>query len=139
MKQDTLYLVKRLVTSIAVSLQSQLGDGISDGMHTHRQHPRHAGQAFPARLNIIARYVVLKDEVESIHLSLLLLQPEFRNQGIGERVMQTLMSRAAESSQPLTLSCFLGNQPAMTFYRKIGFCVVTKDEHFVTFRSPTFS
>jgi len=84
-------------------------------------------------------YVALRNEVEAVHLSLLLLQPEFRNLGIGRRVVQTLMSRAAGSNLSLTLSCFLCNQGAMSFYQKLGFCVVTKDEHSVTYRSPALS
>jgi GNAT superfamily N-acetyltransferase len=83
-----------------------------------------------------AGYFALRNEVEAVHLSLLLLRPEFRNRGIGREVMQTLMSRVAESDQPLTLSCFLCNEAAMSFYQKLGFSVVTKDEHFVTYRSP---
>jgi RimJ/RimL family protein N-acetyltransferase len=51
--------------------------------------------------------------------------------------MQLLMSRACESGRPLTLSCFLCNEGAMRFYQKLGFSVVAKDEHFVTYQSPT--
>jgi len=81
-------------------------------------------------------YVALKDETDEVHLSLLLLQPEYRGQGIGREVMQLLMSRASESSRPLTLSCFLCNEGAMRFYQQLGFSVVTKDENFVTYQSP---
>ncbi|MEQ5839509.1 GNAT family N-acetyltransferase [Paraburkholderia acidicola] len=81
-------------------------------------------------------YVALRNEPKSLHLSLLLLQPESRNRGIGRTVMQTLMSRAAAFSQPVTLSCFVRNRAAISFYQKLGFCVVTEDEHFVTYRSP---
>jgi ribosomal protein S18 acetylase RimI-like enzyme len=83
-------------------------------------------------------YVALKDEIEEVHLSLLLLQPGYRSRGIGRQVMQTLLSRASESDRPLTLSCFLCNQGAMRFYQNLGFCVVARDEHFVTYRSPAF-
>jgi ribosomal protein S18 acetylase RimI-like enzyme len=89
--------------------------------------------------SVTVGYFALRNEVEAVHLSLLLLKPEFRNRGIGWKVMQTLMSRTAESDQPLTLSCFLCNQAAMSFYQKLGFHVVTKDEHFVTYRSPALS
>jgi ribosomal protein S18 acetylase RimI-like enzyme len=70
-------------------------------------------------------YIALKASVEDVHLSLLLLQPEYRNRGIGRKVMQTLMSRAAETNLPLTLSCFLCNQGAMRFYQKLGFWAVS--------------
>jgi ribosomal protein S18 acetylase RimI-like enzyme len=81
-------------------------------------------------------YIALKASVEDVHLSLLLLQPEYRNRGIGRKVMQTLMARAAETNLPLTLSCFLCNQGAMRFYQKLGFCLVRKDEHFADYRFP---
>ena len=86
--------------------------------------------------SVTAGYLAVKDEIEEVHLSLLLLQPEYRSRGIGRQVMQTLLSRASESGRPLTLSCFLCNQGAMRFYQDLGFCVATKDEHFVTYRSP---
>lgn len=81
-------------------------------------------------------YVSLKDEVERVHLSLLLLQPEYRGRGIGRRIMHMLMARVSESARPLTLSCFLCNHGAIRFYQKLGFSVVSKDEHFVTYRFP---
>jgi RimJ/RimL family protein N-acetyltransferase len=86
--------------------------------------------------SVAAGYFALRNEGEAVHLSLMLMKPEFRNRGIGRKVMQTLMSRTAESNQPLTLSCFLGNQAAMSFYQKLGFRAVKKDEHFVTYQSP---
>ncbi len=84
--------------------------------------------------SVTVGYVALKDEIEEVHLSLLLLQPDYRGRGIGRQVMQTLMARASESGRPLTLSCFLCNQGAMRFYQKLGFSIVSKDEHFVTYR-----
>jgi ribosomal protein S18 acetylase RimI-like enzyme len=81
-------------------------------------------------------YVSLKANLQEVHLSLLLLHPEYRNRGIGREVMQTLMSRASESGLPLTLSCFLCNKGAMRFYEKLGFRLVTKDEHFADYRFP---
>jgi ribosomal protein S18 acetylase RimI-like enzyme len=83
-------------------------------------------------------YCVVKRETESLHLSLLLVQPEFQNRGIGRVVMQTLMSQAAEHNRPLTLSCFLRNEGAMRFYEQLGFSIVSRDEHFVTYRLPAF-
>ena len=44
-------------SSTGVSLQSASNDGISDGILAVVEQHRHTGQAFPARLNIIARYV----------------------------------------------------------------------------------
>lgn len=86
--------------------------------------------------SVVAGYVSLTAKVQEMHLSLLLLHPEYRNRGIGREVMQTLMSRASESGLPLTLSCFLCNKGAMRFYEKLGFRLVTKDEHFADYRFP---
>ena len=47
----------RLVASIAVSLQLPPLDGIFDGIRATFLASAYAGQAFPVRLNIIARYV----------------------------------------------------------------------------------
>ncbi|MFM0598481.1 GNAT family N-acetyltransferase [Paraburkholderia dilworthii] len=83
-------------------------------------------------------YVALKDDVGEVHLSLLLLQPEYRSRGIGREVMRTLMSDASRSSRPLMLSCFLCNQGAMRFYEGLGFRAVETDEHFITYRFCAF-
>ncbi|WP_321877671.1 GNAT family N-acetyltransferase [Paraburkholderia bannensis] len=79
-------------------------------------------------------YVSLKDEVEHVHLSLLLLQPEYQGRGIGQRVMHMLTARVSASGRPLTLSCFLCNQGAIRFYKKLGLSAVSEDEHFVNYR-----
>ncbi|WP_052391852.1 GNAT family N-acetyltransferase [Paraburkholderia bannensis] len=63
-------------------------------------------------------YLSLKDEAERVHLSLLLLQPEYRGRGIGQRVMHMLMARFSDSGRPLTLSCFLCNQGGDTLLSK---------------------
>nr|WKF60703.1 dTDP-fucosamine acetyltransferase [Paraburkholderia busanensis] len=81
-------------------------------------------------------YVALKDETDEIHLSLLLVQPEHRNRQTGRQVMEALLSWAARSQRSVALSCFLCNRAAMRFYERLGFGIVTKDEHFVTYRFP---
>ncbi|WP_322054280.1 GNAT family N-acetyltransferase [Paraburkholderia bannensis] len=86
--------------------------------------------------SISTGYLSLKDEAERVHLSLLLLQPEYRGRGIGQRVMHMLMARFSDSGRPLTLSCFLCNQGAIRFYRKLGLSIVSEDEHFVNYRIP---
>jgi hypothetical protein len=46
-----------LSLSTSVSLQTSSSDGIFDGILATFHYRTHTGQAFPARLNIIARYV----------------------------------------------------------------------------------
>lgn len=47
----------RFQSSTDVSLQTPRRDGISDGIHWFLRALTYVSQAFPARLNIIARYV----------------------------------------------------------------------------------
>ncbi|WP_158227282.1 GNAT family N-acetyltransferase [Pseudomonas syringae] len=87
--------------------------------------------------SLVRGYAVLKYNAGETHLALLLLHPDHQHQGIGQRAMKNLMSRAIEANHVLTLSCFLSNQRAMSFYQKLGFDTVATDEHFVTYRYPT--
>ncbi|CAG9226884.1 Ribosomal protein S18 acetylase RimI-like enzyme [Paraburkholderia tropica] len=84
----------------------------------------------------IAGYLALSHEAQAVHVSLLIVKPEFRNRGIGRAVMRTIMSRASQSNRSITLSCFLCNHDAVRFYESLGFQIEAKDEHFVTYRFP---
>ncbi len=81
-------------------------------------------------------YVAMKQETDSIHLSLLLLQPAYQNKGFGKQAMETLLLSARSMGKKMTLCCFTRNAQAMRFYRRLGFTTIAEDEHFVTLRSP---
>jgi GNAT superfamily N-acetyltransferase len=81
-----------------------------------------------------AGVLALRSEAESLHVSLLLLWPAYRSEGIGREVMQMVMEQAAHSGMPVTLSCFQRNHGALRFYRMLNFTVVSVDEHFVNLR-----
>ena len=82
-------------------------------------------------------YVSQKSELDSLHLSLLLLQPAHRRRGVGRKVMQSITETASLTGKFVTLSCFLCNKPALTFYRKQGFVIVSTDECFATLQGPS--
>jgi ribosomal protein S18 acetylase RimI-like enzyme len=79
---------------------------------------------------MIAGFVVLKCESEEIHLSLLLLHPEFQSFGIGTHVMELILAQAKSLDVPVTLSCFRKNDQAMKFYARLGFLITYEDAHF---------
>ncbi|WP_297351189.1 GNAT family N-acetyltransferase [Paraburkholderia sp.] len=83
----------------------------------------------------IAGCLALRNETPSLHVSLLLLWPTYRGEGIGREVMQMVMSQATSAGMPVTLSCFLSNQAALKFYEALNFSVTSTDEHFVNLRS----
>jgi ribosomal protein S18 acetylase RimI-like enzyme len=82
----------------------------------------------------IAGYLALRNEAQSLHVSLLLLWPSYRGEGIGREVMQMVMEQATCAGMPVTLSCFLSNQAALKFYEALNFAVTSTDEHFANLR-----
>ncbi|MDU8357474.1 GNAT family N-acetyltransferase [Pseudomonas syringae group sp. J309-1] len=110
--------------------------GWHEDFQRHRFNTHYSDQTFVSIEveSVVRGYAVLNYNTGEMHLSLLLLHPDHQNQGIGQRVMKNLMSRAIEANHVLTLSCFLSNQRAMSFYQKLGFDTVATDEHFVTYR-----
>jgi ribosomal protein S18 acetylase RimI-like enzyme len=94
-----------------------------------REYPSHKTFLVPCGM-MIAGFVVLKCESEEIHLSLLLLRPEFQSLGIGARVMELVLAQAKFLSVPVTLSCFRENDQALKFYARHGFRITYEDAHF---------
>ena len=84
--------------------------------------------------SVIAGYFATKYEQDAVHVSLLFIKPEFQRKGIGREIMKTLTAHATAVNRSVTLSCFICNQPAMDFYKNLGFRVTTKDEYFVSYR-----
>jgi ribosomal protein S18 acetylase RimI-like enzyme len=78
-----------------------------------------------------AGFLSVDPRSESVHVSLLLLEPEFQGLGIGRRVMDRVWVQSFEEQRPVTLSCFRSNQRALRFYEGIGFEVRAVDEYFV--------
>ena len=110
--------------------------GWNDDFQRHRFDTTYRGDEFTVITEgpVMVGYFSTKNEHDAVHVSLLLIQPEFQRKGIGRKAMQTLMARASAANRSVTLSCFICNQPAMDFYERLGFQVVTKEEDFVNYR-----
>lgn len=79
-------------------------------------------------------YLVAKDEQqvasiggmhvvwEDAHITNIAVHPRYRGIGLGERMMRTLIQRAAErGARRMTLEVRAGNFSAQNLYRKLGF------------------
>ena len=67
-------------------------------------------------------------EDEAIHLGSLYVIPEMQGRGIGTKVLNILLTGAADQSKAMTLAVVKIN-PARHFYLKRGFQVTHEDEH----------
>ncbi|MCG9685200.1 GNAT family N-acetyltransferase [Vibrio sp. Isolate23] len=69
----------------------------------------------------------------ALHVHLLIVFPEFQNQKLGERVMNVLHEIAREQGRSyVTLSSFTRNEPAVRFYKSLGYKVTESDENFLS-------
>lgn len=67
----------------------------------------------------VGRMLVDRDEA-AILLRDIALLPEYRNAGIGSRLIQDLMSEAAAAGKPIRLHV-LASSPAVRLYERLGF------------------
>jgi ribosomal protein S18 acetylase RimI-like enzyme len=65
---------------------------------------------------------------EEIFLLLIELLPNHRGQGLGSRLIRTVLDRAAAEGKPLVLNVLEVNRRAYELYRRLGF---TEDRRFV--------
>jgi ribosomal protein S18 acetylase RimI-like enzyme len=94
-----------------------------------REYPSH--QTFlVVHRSMIAGFIVLKHENTEIHLSLIILYPNYQSLGIGARVIELVLAQAKSLHVPLTLSCFRRNDQALKFYNRNGFHTAYEDDHF---------
>lgn len=70
--------------------------------------------------------VCQRAKLESRHLHLLIIFAHKQRQGIGAAVLNCLIDRARSHNQPLTLSCFNNNLPAVAMYRNLDFLSLLK-------------
>jgi ribosomal-protein-alanine N-acetyltransferase len=69
--------------------------------------------------------------IDEAHIATLSTHPEFRKQGIAENLLITTLEEAyAEGAQSALLEVRAGNQAAQALYRKYGFKVVGRREHY---------
>ncbi len=77
--------------------------------------------AEPEQDPVLRPYAELED-YGSLYISSLAIVDGFRNQGYGGKLMELVNARAKDLGLPrLSLICFERNEPAMRFYRRLGF------------------
>ncbi|WP_353668019.1 GNAT family N-acetyltransferase [Marinomonas sp. THO17] len=69
----------------------------------------------------------------ALHVHLLIIFPEFQNQKLGKRVMNLVHKIALEQGRGhITLSSFVRNEAAVSFYKSLGYRVIERDENFLS-------
>jgi ribosomal protein S18 acetylase RimI-like enzyme len=81
-------------------------------------------------------YIRIVDLEDAVQIWELVILPEFQNLGIGTRVIQDAIARAAHRGVPAQLGTFLLKRAA-DLYRRLGFVEVGRDETHIWFRRPS--
>jgi GNAT superfamily N-acetyltransferase len=68
----------------------------------------------------------LTEKTDHLWLEMLLILPDYQNQGVGSRILQTIQTQASLNQKPLRLSVLKVN-PAREFYRRLGFEISGED------------
>ncbi|KJY93893.1 histone acetyltransferase [Vibrio neptunius] len=77
--------------------------------------------------------VCFKPYDTAYHIHLLILFPQYQNQGLGQGVMQQINTLVkSEGRNKITLSSFARNTKAIQFYTRLGYQVIEEDECFVS-------
>ena len=77
-------------------------------------------------------YLQVKYNSENTFISMIILEPNHRSEGLGSKILKKLQSVHPE--KPLTLRCFQVNQSAYDFYIRSGFEVLNTDDYFISMR-----
>lgn len=79
----------------------------------------------------LAAMLVLWLIVDEVHVATLATHPDFRRQGIGERLLVEALNLAYnEGARSALLEVRAGNEPALRLYRKLGFEAVGCRPHY---------
>jgi GNAT superfamily N-acetyltransferase len=68
----------------------------------------------------------LTEKTDHLWLEMLLILPDYQNQGLGTRILHTIQTAASLKQKPLRLSVLKVN-PAREFYRRLGFEISGED------------
>lgn len=75
----------------------------------------------------VVGYVGLWFVIDEAHISTLAVHPDYRGEGIGERLLQHALDYAfGQGAATVTLEVRVSNRPALSLYYKYGFEVVGK-------------
>lgn len=83
--------------------------------------------------NVPAGRCLLQETASGLHLIDFALLTEFRNRGLGARVLRLLQRHATELQAPLELSVALHN-PAQRLYHRHGFTETSRSDTHITMR-----
>jgi len=80
--------------------------------------------------------LIVQRAASAIQLSDITLLPEFRNQGIGARLIRALQEESRQFNRPLQLHVFKTN-PVVDLYRRLGFRLVSSSDaqHFMEWKA----
>lgn len=70
----------------------------------------------------------IQQKPDHLHLEMLLIEPQWQNQGYGTVIMQRLQAQSRQLQLPLRLSV-LKNNPAFSFYQTLGFRIENEDSY----------
>jgi ribosomal protein S18 acetylase RimI-like enzyme len=70
----------------------------------------------------------------SIEVALLLIEPAFQNIGIGQSILTQVCMDARHANQSVRLATFKLNLGAARLYLRLGFEIVSEDDHYLHFR-----
>jgi len=73
-------------------------------------------------------YLSVEDRVDAVHVMELVLCPEYQGRGIGTIVLRSVIVRAIERGKPVRLRTCHENHRAQSFYRRLGFREIGRDE-----------
>lgn len=88
----------------------------------YRQHYGDAEHTIIMAGGVPAGRLYIARGQEEIHIVDIALLPQWRNRGIGTALLQSLLKESSESQKPVTIHVETYN-PAMTLYRRLGFCL----------------
>lgn len=77
-------------------------------------------------------FLSLERRSSSLHVRLLVLNPENRGNGIGSEVLRRIELVAKRAGLNVTLSAFVENERTTLFYQRRGYELVAADMHFVS-------
>ena len=74
----------------------------------------------------VGRLRVVRDE--EIYIGGMQILPEYRGQGIGTDLLQSLIEESEKTLKPIRLEVFHTNHVALELYKKVGFKVVEEND-----------
>jgi len=73
-------------------------------------------------------YLSVEDRVDAVHVVELVLCPEYQGRGIGTIVLRSVIARAVKRVRHVRIRTCLENHRAQSFYRRLGFREIGRDE-----------